>query len=205
MVVSSELVRLPDPTRKTAVSLEEALVRRRSVREYSSDQVARREAAQLLWAAQGISDQSGLRNAPSAGALYALELYLLDAFGLWRYLPKPNALECVLRRDLRAALASACPAPSPAARAPLVVVIAMVPRRLAPRFGVLAERLAVLEAGHVSQNILLQAAALGLGAVPLGVFDEAQASRVLNLAKHERPCCLIPVGHPAESWAGRKP
>ena len=71
---SAERIVLPAPARSGHMSLEEALARRRSVREFSNKPLSDQDVSQLLWAAQGITHPEGLRTAPSAGALYPLEL-----------------------------------------------------------------------------------------------------------------------------------
>ncbi len=80
---SAERIALPSPARSGHMSLEEALARRRSVREFSNKPLSEQEVSQLLWAAQGITHPEGLRTAPSAGALYPLELHLVNAAGFY--------------------------------------------------------------------------------------------------------------------------
>jgi SagB-type dehydrogenase family enzyme len=53
-----------------------------------------------------------------------------------------------------------------------------------------------LEAGQAAQNLLLQAAAMGLGAVPIGAFHDEEVQQALGLLADHQPLYLIPVGHP---------
>lgn len=188
---------LPSPRLAGRLSLEEALAARRSIRSFSEEALTRAEVGQLLWAAQGVTDGEGHRTAPSAGACYPLELDVVTADGLARYVPDGHRLVRRGSSDLRATLRRAALDQSAVGEAPLVIVISGVVERAAARYGAeRAERYVALEAGHAAQNILLEAVSLGLGAVPVGAFDDAEIRRVLALADGEAPLYLIPVGRP---------
>ena len=188
---------LPSPEIAGRVSLEEALKARRSIRSFSTAALSQAEIGQLLWAAQGTTDADGHRTAPSAGALYPLELDVVSAGGLARYVPDGHRLVRRGTTDPRAALKAAALDQAAVGEAPLVIVISGVVERTAAKYGaVRAERYVTIEAGHAAQNILLEAVSLGLGAVPIGAFDDAQVRRVLALAEGEAPLYLIAVGHP---------
>lgn len=179
------------------MSLEECLRRRRSVREFRSTPLGNRELGQLLWAAQGITHPDGLRTAPSAGALYPLETHVATASGLYHYEPRGHQLHRRSGRDLRRALYKAALEQEAVGEAPAVFVLAAVHERTARKYGATrATRYVALEAGHAAQNLLLQAVALGLGAVVVGAFEDAQVQEVLALPPDHRPLYLIPVGHP---------
>ncbi len=90
-------IKLPKPKLKSDVSLEEVIEKRRSVRSYSSKELTMEQMSQLLWAAQGITDRRGFRAAPSAGALYPLEIYILNKDGLYHYLPEGHVLKKKIR------------------------------------------------------------------------------------------------------------
>lgn len=187
---------LPAPRAAGPLSLEEAIRRRRSVRELASRPLATDEIGQLVWAAQGITDRvHGMRAAPSAGALYPLELYVVQADGLYRYQPLTHALHRIDPRDLRGALARATH-DQPAVRgAPVDLVIVGFVARTGAKYGGRAERYVALEAGHAAQNVLLEATALGLGAVPVGSFDDSEVRGVLALQPDATPLYVVPVGH----------
>lgn len=195
--VSGPTTALP-PFRSTGTtSLEECLARRRSVREFAREALSEQEISQLAWAAQGITEPlEGLRTAPSAGALYPLQVYLVRRDGAFRYLPQGHALERVADGDRRGPLAAAALAQDWIASAPLVVVIAATFGRLRRRYGDRAERYACLEAGHVAQNIHLEAVSLGLASVPVGAFEDDRVAGVLELRSGEHPLYLIAVGRP---------
>jgi SagB-type dehydrogenase family enzyme len=194
--VPSGEVALPTPRRQGEVSLEETLSRRRSVRTFDSRPLTWPELGQLLWAAQGESDARGLRTAPSAGALYPLEVYLVLPQGYYHYRPQGHRLEQLGRADLRAELWSAGLQQEALRQAPAVFVITGVVARTASKYGTRAERYVHLEAGHAAQNLLLQAVALDLAAVPIGAFHDDRVRAVLDLSAAHTPLYLIPVGAP---------
>lgn len=191
---------LPKPRTAGNVSVEQALHQRRSLRSYSRAALSLEEVGQLLWAAQGITSRSGYRTAPSAGALYPLETFLcagrVDGLpaGVYRYRPEGHELVPLAEGDRRAELAAAALAQGWVREAPVVIALAAVYRRVTGRYMQRGVRYAWMEAGHAAQNVLLQAAALGLGGVPVGAFDDRAVARVLRMAGEEEPLYLIPVG-----------
>jgi SagB-type dehydrogenase family enzyme len=197
VAVARPTVELPAPRTSGDLSLEATLRERRSVREFTDEPLSIQEIGQLLWAAQGITASWGGRTAPSAGGLYPLEVYVATADGVWHYLPQDQRAEVVRDDDARGELTSAAHDQDPVGDAPAVIVITAVPARTAAKYGDRAERYVQLEAGHVAQNVLLQAVALDLGAVPIGAFDDDDVASVLLLDPDQVPLYLIPVGHPA--------
>jgi SagB-type dehydrogenase family enzyme len=189
---------LPAPRKEGPLSLEKTLARRHSVREFKAEPLTLGEISQLLWAAQGITRSWGGRTAPSAGALYPLELYVATHDRLYHYLPNGHRAEVISRGDLRGALARAALDQTAVKEAPAVFVVTAVFARTAAKYGARAERYATLEAGHACQNLLLEAVALGLGAVPIGAFVDAEVQAVLGLPSDHEPLYLVPLGHPAE-------
>lgn len=189
--------RLPAPEARGETSLEETLARRRSVRDFTGTALSESEIGQLCWAAQGETARGGYRTAPSAGALYPLELYVVTGEGVLRYEPRGHRLTRHRPGDHRFGLQQAALAQAPVGEAPAVFVVAAVYRRTAVKYGAgRARRYVQLEAGHAAQNLLLQAVALGLGAVPIGAFEDRRVQAVLDLPADHEPLYLIPVGHP---------
>lgn len=191
---------LPQPRRSGPWSVEGALAERRSVREYTGEPLTRAELAQLLWAAQGITSAEGLRTAPSAGALYPLEVYVavgaVDDLpsGIYRYEPARHALELVASGDRRAELAAAALGQECVQDGAAVLALAAVYRRTTGKYGERGIRYVHMEVGHAAQNVCLQAVALGLGTVVVGAFDDRDVKRILNMGAREEPLCLMPVG-----------
>lgn len=197
-----ETISLPAPAGRSAISLEEAIAERRSVRDFLPTSLEMSELSQLLWSAQGVTSPGGKRAAPSAGALYPLEIYVITPSGLFRYVPDDHSLLQLGRSDVREPLAAAALGQEAVRDGAAVFVITGVFARTAVKYGDRADRYVVLEAGHAAQNLLLQATAMGLGAVPIGAFDDADVQAVLGLPRDHEPLYVIPVGHPP-STTGR--
>lgn len=187
---------LPPPRLKGEVSLEETLSRRRSVRDFTDAPLTWEQIGQLLWATQGLTADWGGRTSPSAGALYPLELYVALPEGAYHYLPRAHQVELVSSSDLREALWKPALLQDWVREAPAVFIIAAVYERTERKYGSRAERYVKLEAGHACQNLLLQAVALDLGAVPVGAFYDDEVQAVLGLPADHEPLYLVPVGHP---------
>jgi SagB-type dehydrogenase family enzyme len=191
---------LPPPHFESQVSVESALRARRSHREYTDGPLSLTELAQLLWAAQGVTSSEGFRTAPSAGALYPLEVYVLAGnvidlvTGIYHYTPHSHTLTRVVDGDHRRALMQAALYQSSILDAPAVIIIAAVYERTTAKYGARGERYVHMEAGHAAQNVYLQAVALGLGTVVLGAFADKEVKRVLHLHEHEQPLYLLPIG-----------
>jgi len=193
---------LPEPRRDSAFALERALSERRSVREFRDTPLRFEELGQLLWAAQGEVTRSGHRTAPSAGALYPLELFIVAgnvqnlAAGVYRYQPSLHGLAPLAKGDRRMQLVEAAWGQRWLAQAPAILVIAAVERRTTAKYGTRGVRYVHLEAGHAAQNVLLQAVALGLGATVVGAFSDTEVKAAAALRDDEQPLYLIPVGRP---------
>ncbi len=193
---------LPQPRRSGPWSVEGALAERRSVREYTGEVLTRAELAQLLWAAQGITGAEGLRTAPSAGALYPLEVYVAVGAvedlpsGIYRYEPGRHALELVAVGDRRAELAAAAVGQECLQDGAAVIALAAVYRRTTGKYGERGIRYVHMEIGHAAQNVCLQAVALGLGTVVVGAFNDRDVKQILSMGAREEPLCLISVGRP---------
>jgi SagB-type dehydrogenase family enzyme len=192
---TDNLIKLPPPRESSQFSFEEALARRRSVRSFSSAELRLEEIGQLLWAAQGITEKTeGFRTAPSAGALYPLEIYVIMHSGVYHYQPRGHQLQRTQENDLRIRLSHAALRQESVREAPVVFVIAGVYERTTWKYGERGRRYVHIEVGHAAQNLLLQATALGFGAVPIGAFDDEQVEKLLKLPKDQKTFYLIPVG-----------
>jgi len=190
---------LPPPDRQGGRRFADLLQRRRSVRSFAPDSLTMREIGQLLWAAGGTTarDERFMhRTTPSAGALYPLEFYLLDARGIARYDAQAHALEWVHAGDRRAELAQAALGQAWVREAPVVVVIAAEPERTKVKYGERGDRYVLMEVGLAAQNLLLQAVALDLAGVPVGAFDDRAADRALALPGNRSALLIIPLGRP---------
>jgi SagB-type dehydrogenase family enzyme len=190
-------VALPAAATVGKMSVEEAISKRRSVRRFADKDLTIGQVGQLAWAAQGITEPGrGLRAAPSAGATYPLEMYVVKKEGVFHYLPQGHKLEQLSDRDHRADLAQAAMGQGSVRGAPVSFVFAAVYQRTRARYGDRAERYVHMEAGHAAENIHLQAVALGLGSVPVGAFDDGEVAKALSLPADQAPIYIIPVGYP---------
>jgi SagB-type dehydrogenase family enzyme len=195
-LVVEDVMPLPPPSLSGQMSLEEALTQRRSIREFSDTPLTLAEMGQLLWAAQGITHERGFRTAPSAGGLYPLEVYVATADGVFRYDPHGHRLLVLSADDARFALYDAALQQEALHQAPAIFVVTAVYERTAKKYGgERSPRYVHLEAGHAAQNLLLEAVALGLGAVPIGAFEDERIQEVLAIPADHKPLYLIPVGH----------
>jgi SagB-type dehydrogenase family enzyme len=201
--LGAEIVKLPPPSHKGTMSVEETLKARRTVRQFASRGLELKQVSQLLWGADGLSDPRGLRTAASAGATYPLEIYLVVGergmadlpAGVYRYLVKEHALEPGLKGDLRQAVARAALHQTWMTHAPVMVVIAAEYRRCTARYGERGIMYTHMESGHVGTNVFLQAEALGLGAGIVGAFEDKGLAQALQLPKEQAPLLVMPVGY----------
>lgn len=195
-------IALPDPRLGGPLSLEEALATRRSVRRFTAAPLDLADLGQLLWAAQGVTDPRGRRTAPSAGALYPLELYVMAARvrglapGLYRYRADGHALVPVAAGDLAPAVAVAAFNQDWMREAAAIAVFAGVVARTARKYRRRAEFYVHAEVGHAAMNLSLQALALGLGSTMVGGFPPGRIGEILGLPDDTEPMLLVPFGHP---------
>ena len=198
-------VALPDALLNSDAALEQTLLLRRSIREYTDQALTLGDVSQLLWAAQGVTSEWGGRTAPSAGALYPLEVYLVAgnveniAAGVYKYEPSEHALLQIKEGDVRETLAEAALSQSWIKEAAIDIVIAAVYKRTTEKYGDRGIRYVHIEVGHVAQNICLQAVARDLGLTPVGAFDDKRVKEIIGMSEDEAPLYIIPVGRKTAS------
>ena len=196
----NEKIKLPDPKYVSNTSVEGALLKRRSTRTYKDGSLTLAEVSQLLWAAQGVTDPRGLRTAPSAGALYPLELYVVAGDvndlpdGIYKYRPHEHELAMVVEGDKRTGLSNASLHQPSVKDAAAVIVFSAVYERTTGKYGEKGIRFVCIEVGHAAQNIFLQAVSLNLGTVAVGAFDDEEAKKVMKMRDEEHPLYMMPVG-----------
>lgn len=206
-------IKLPSPKLKSKISLEEVIAKRRSIRKYRTEPLTLFQLSQVLWSAQGITGAGKHRAAPSAGATYPLEIFAfvgkkgvsyeeakqpkeeLQA-GIYHYEVSGHSLVLHLPGDLREKLASAALDQGFIANAPVDIVICALYIRTSYRYGRRGERYVHIEAGHVGENIHLQAVALGLATAEVGAFDDEEVRKVLGLEEQIKPLYIMPIGKP---------
>jgi SagB-type dehydrogenase family enzyme len=197
---------LPSPSYKGTVSVEEALKARRTHRSFQSRPLTLKQFSQILWGAYGVTAQhygSFLKTAPSAGALYPLDIYGVVgqggvgtlAPGIYHFRPENHAIELVKQGDLRAEVARQALQQMWMAKAPLMLVITGEYNRSSIKYGLRGATYTHIEAGHVGQNVFLQAEAIGLKAGIVGAFNNQQIIRVMGLSTSHDPLLIMPVGY----------
>lgn len=198
---------LPAPILKGNMSVEEALLARRSIRSFANQSLTLQQVSQLLWATYGVTMTSGsgreYKTAPSAGATYPLEIYLMAgnvenlSAGLYRYNPGKNSLKQELSGDIRKTVMNACLGQRMIEKAPASIVFSAVYERTMSRYGKRGEeRYVCMDLGHAAQNTYLQATAMGLGTCAVGAFDDKLLQQALKLPDEEKVLYLMPVGYP---------
>lgn len=200
-----KVILLPEPKLKGEMSLEETILKRRSRRDYQDKSLNLEQVSQILWAGQGITnEETGFRSAPSAGALYPLDIYLVVGekgveglvAGVYHFVPSGHKIEKMLSGDLRERIMRASLAQSFIAQAPIVLIITGEYERTTKKYGERGEQYVHMEVGHVGQNIYLQAEALGLATVTVGAFNEEEIVEILNLPQTYKPLYVMPIGYP---------
>ena len=197
------IVKLPPPSFGDGPPVAEVLRRRRSIRKYSDESLTLAEVSQLLWAGQGVTEvKEGLRTAPSGGGLYPLEVYLVTArvedlpVGVFKYGSREHDLVGILGDKMHGKLAAAALDQGCVRQSAAVIVVTAVYERMTGKYGKRGEQYVDNEVGLATENVLLQATALGLGAVIVGAFEENRVRRLLGISAEEVPACLLRVGRP---------
>lgn len=196
----SEIIKLPEPRKESETSIEQALLKRRSIRNYKAESLTLTEVSQLLWAAQGITSSEGFRTAPSAGALYPLELYIVvgnvDGLpsGIYKYKSQGHELKRIKKGDVRIELYEASLNQSWIKDAAVNLVFSAVYERTTSKYGERGIRYVHIELGHAAQNVCLQAVALDLGTVVVGAFDDSEVKKIINMKDEEQPLYIMPIG-----------
>lgn len=196
----TNLIKLSKPKYNSNVSIEKALFERRSYREYKDEPLTIAEVSQLLWAAQGITDPEGLRAAPSAGALYPLEIYVVVGNikdlpnGIYKYKPNKHELLRIAEGDKRSELSIAALEQNWIKSSAVLIVLSADYERTTIRYGERGKRYVYMEIGHAAQNVYLQAVSLNLGTVVVGAFDDGKVKRIMNMMDKEQPLCIMPIG-----------
>jgi SagB-type dehydrogenase family enzyme len=191
---SGEPIKLPPPRYESEISIEKALLERRSIRSYKEEPLTLNDLSQILWAAQGITEpKRGLRTAPSPRAAYLLEVYVLPGnvtnlpMGMYKYQPQGHELVKISDRDQKAELFKAA-GQAPIKNAPVALVITGLSEKTQNPAWM------YLEAGHVAENVYLQSVSLKLGTVAMAGFKEDEVRKTLNLPEKERVIYIMPMG-----------
>ncbi len=195
---NTEQIYLPSPEHE-GKSFEEILNERRSERNFTDESLSKYELSQLLWAGRGVTDEErGFKTAPSAGATYPLDI-LVDVRnvrdlspGIYRYDPYEHRLDMKKHGSERDAIYQASLNQESIKTAPVLFIMIGTYERITPRYGERGVRYTHIEAGHISQNIYLQATSMELGTVAIGAFEDETIKEILGT--DAEPIYLMPVG-----------
>lgn len=207
---SSKRIPLPREYPISGQSLEEVIWARRTVRQFSGKSIEPVGLSKILHLSYGLTGINlgsrhywPLRAAPSAGALYPIEIYVAALNvseiepGLYHYSVLDHALECLGRGDFRGSLYSLCMCQDFLKSAPVALILTAVFSRTRIKYGERAYRFVLIDTGHVGQNIYLAATACGLGAVTVGGFYDDEVNDLLNIdGVNESAVYLAAVGWP---------
>ena len=206
----SEKVKLPSPESKDRTSLDDCLKRRKSVRSYSEEPVSQEQLSYLLWAAAGIQRREReheYRTAPSAGALYPVETYLIVnnveklERGLYHYDVRMHALEVLKLEDLAEEIVSAALGQEMCSDAAVVFVWTAVFNRSKWKYKQRAYRYVYVDVGHMGQNLALAAAGMGLGSCQVGAFFDDEVNGIIDVdGIEESSVYMSVVGHPRQTF-----
>lgn len=201
--LSQSVIPLPPPSH-SGLAVEQAIRERRSVRSFSNESISLAELSELLYAAQGITNsQSGFRAAPSAGALYPLTLYVQPnrvegvSCGIYRYEPSTHSLYLAREGDYSRAVFEASNSQPWVRESAAVIIFTANYSKTEVKYGAEAERYIQIEVGHASENLLLEAVSLGLGAVPVGGINGQAFDALLNLTPNQKTLYISCVGRKA--------
>ena len=195
-------IELPREVRFDGLSVDRAIEQRRSERDFLDQPLSLLELSQLLHYAYGVTEErERLRAAPSAGALYPIEIYPVVnnvedlTKGVYHYSVDDHSLELVRPGDFRRDMVRYALGQGMMGTAAVVLVLSAVVGRSQWRYRERAYRYVLLETGHISQNIYLVATALGLGTCAVGAFRDEGYDRIIGVnGEREGVVYLMPVG-----------
>ncbi|UCF00473.1 MAG: SagB/ThcOx family dehydrogenase [Planctomycetota bacterium] len=185
----SKKIELPKPQFR-GIALEEAIEKRRSVRNYSDKPITMDQLSQLLFAAQGVTGHmygKALRTAPSAGALYPFEVYVVVnnvenlPRAIYHYSVLDHTLELLKKGDFRSKITDAGLKQEMLGDAAVTFVLSAIFDRVRHKYGERGYRYTYIEAGHISQNLYLQSVSLGLGSVCAGAFLDEKVNKLIDV------------------------
>ena len=195
-MAEEQIINLPIPKSTSKTSIEQSIANRRSHREFLAKDLTMDQLSQILWAAQGITDKDfGFRAAPSAGALYPLNIYIAKKDGVFRYIADGHKLVQLSKEDKRPSLVRASLGQTFIKEAPVDIIISANFAITQAKYGARAFRYVCMEIGHVAENIHLQAVSLGLGSVPIGAFWDDVIKQNLDIPDNQDPLYIIPIGY----------
>lgn len=204
------LIELPEPKFDSNFSIERTLKERRSTRSYLDAPLTLAELSQILWAAYGVTYfvedmpeflRGGLKTAPSAGALYPLDIYVVVSNvselekGVYKYKPEGHKLILIGTEDVKQKLLECAYGQTMVEEASASLVYSAIFSRTTEKYGDRGrERYVCMDLGHSAENVYLQAVSLNIGTCAIGAFDDLKLRMLINMTQQEEPLYIMPLG-----------
>lgn len=185
-------LKLPAPQTNGGKPLMQALAERKSMREFSSEELSSQMLSDLLWAANGVNRPDGRRTAPSAHNAQEIDVYVAKAEGLYLFNANANALEPISGGDIRSLVGKQ----SFVKGAPVGLIFVADLKKLGGGSEADAAFYSAVDTGYISQNVYLYCASAGLSTVALGWVDKEELAKALRLRPDQRIILTQPVGYP---------
>lgn len=190
-----QVIKLDQPDISRGTTLMQALKERRSVREFSDENLSLKDLSDLLWAADGVNRPDGHRTAATALNKHDIDIYVLMKEGAYLYKPDSSELELIVQSDHRDLIKGGQQDfPTP----PLALVMVTTPSRFGIPDAKAGAIMGAVDAGIVSENIMLFCAANGLVTVPRASMDTAALTKILKLPEGSMPMINNPIGYPVK-------
>lgn len=189
--LAQEDIKLPEPEKKGGMTLNEALMSRKTNRTFASKELSMQEISNLLWAANGINRMDGKRTAPSARNAQEIDVYVAMKTGLYKYEPNDNALRIVSEKDQRHQMSQR---PQMIEEAPVALIFYANYDKMKNFDDASKEFYGATDAGFVSQNVYLYCAAHNLNTVVMGYIDREAIREIINV--DGKAILVQPVGYP---------
>jgi len=178
-----------------STDLFEIINQRKSRRNYSDDSIDLEHLSFLLWCTQGVkkefdrgANKITFRTVPSAGARHPFETYLavlnIEGLepGMYRYCALEHTLEFLHKvNDLPSRTVDACLGQEFVRQSAVVFFWSAVPYRCEWRYGFMAVKLILLDAGHVCQNLYLAGEALSLGVCGIAAYHQQKSNELARI------------------------
>ncbi len=185
-----EVVKLPLPETFGGMPIWDCLKKRRSIRNYQKKDVSLKEISQVLWSSYGVTAREWgyyLKTAPSAGALYPIEIYVAVFHveglkkGIYHFQPKDMTLEGIFDGDFSREISLACLGQDFIAESAFTLILTAIPSRTISRYRERGVRYILMDLGCVIQNVYISLTSLNMGGCVIGAFSDSAMNKILNL------------------------
>lgn len=197
-------IKLPEPKENGKTALDFCIKKRKSIRDFSEEPIDLIQLSYLLWVSTGIQRKEHgyeFRTAPSAGALYPIETYIVVnnvlklERGVYHYSIKDHTLEEMKLGDFSIKTANGALGQEMCARAAVVFIWTSIFQRSKWKYGQRAYRYIYLDAGHIAENLALASTGLGLGSCQIGALFDDEINEIVDVdGKNESTIYMSVIG-----------